>query len=293
MIEDLDETMRQVLDDPAAPPRLRNAATSFETPDRTFTVQELTVNLFLHGLKENVEVRDVVPVIRRKAMPSSVRRRPCVRDCSYVVTAWSNETGAAKISAEHALLGQALAWLKRFPMIPFRLLVGAMADQPFPLVVTVGWADTTSTRGEFWGALGTSPRPSFDVEVTVAMDLGMSFDEAMVTTVEHAYRLELPLPDHGDLDRSYHIGGRVVDPAGHPLQGVLVEAASGGTTTTDARANGCWHHSAQARPPGHITLTRLCPCDRADRRAGHRRRSVADLDAGTMTAVRPRRGTTA
>src|SRR5262245_34532321 len=132
MLNDLDQTLRVILDDAAAPTELRNADISFETPDKTFAPALATVNLFLYEVKENRELRDPVPITEIVA-GTFVRRQPPLRaTCAYLVTAWSNAVGAARVVEEHRLLGQALLWLSRFPRIPAGFLQGTLAVQPFP-----------------------------------------------------------------------------------------------------------------------------------------------------------------
>src|SRR5687768_16144892 len=131
MFHDLDATLTRLLDAPAAPEVLRAADVSFETPQRTFAPTQATVNLFLCEVKENRTLRDQEPIVELVA-GEYVRRVPPLRvECSYLVTAWSSETGPAKVVEEHRLLGQALLWLSRFPVIPETFLQGALAGQPF------------------------------------------------------------------------------------------------------------------------------------------------------------------
>src|SRR5262245_33231361 len=126
VLEDLDDTLKKMLDDAAAPSTVKSAQVSFLTPDKAFAPTEKTVDLFLYELKENRELRDPEPVLERVG-PSVVRRRPPLRlDCSYLVTAWSTSTGAAKVIEEHKLLGLTYQWMSRFPTIPPTFFAGDM-----------------------------------------------------------------------------------------------------------------------------------------------------------------------
>jgi hypothetical protein len=171
MFDDLDSTLKAILDDPGAPLELRNADVSFETPDRNFTPAQATINLFLYDVRENRELRDPVPVTELVGT-SFVRRRPPLRvDCMYLVTAWSNQVGPARNAEEHRLLAQALLWLSRFPVVPSTFLVGSLIGQPMPPPAMVAQVDGTKNAGEFWTALGSPPRPGFYLLVTIALQL--------------------------------------------------------------------------------------------------------------------------
>ena len=88
-----------------------------------------TLNLFLHEVSENRDLRDPEPIYTlehgtyKKLMP------PLRIDCCYLVTAWSSKSGAQRAAEEHQLLGQALAWLSRFGTIPETYLRG-VAGRP-------------------------------------------------------------------------------------------------------------------------------------------------------------------
>jgi len=177
MLHDLDATLKKMLDDAGSPTELRNAEVSFETPDKTFSPEQPTVNLFLYEVKENRELRDPVP-ITEKLGDMFVRRRPPLRvDCSYLVTAWSRATGAARVAEEHQLLSQGFLWLSRFPTIPAAYFAGSLVGQPFPPPTLVAQMDGTKNTGEFWSALGVPPRPYFNLVVTIAMDLAVQTPE--------------------------------------------------------------------------------------------------------------------
>lgn len=179
MFHDLDATLREILDDAGAPAELEAADKSFEPPNRTFAPAQPTVNLFLYEVKENRVLRDPEPIIRQVG-GLFVRRIPPLRvDCTYLITTWSNQPGATGVAEEHQLLGQALAWLSRFPIIPTTFLQGSLAvpPQPFALPTMVAQMEDGKSAGEFWSALGSVPRPAFHLTITIAMDLGLERPE--------------------------------------------------------------------------------------------------------------------
>jgi hypothetical protein len=207
MIQDLDAALGTLLDDPGAPADLRAADVTFATPDKNFTPGQPTVDLFLYEVTENRELRDPVPVTAL-AGAAFVRRTPPLRlDCTYLVTTWSNQTGAARIVEEHRLLGQAIAWLSRFPTLsPALFAGGSLADPPFPPPTMVAQMDPNKNAGEFWNALGIPPRPAFSLTVTIALDLAR---EAPVGPPVVTKQLDIgPLPP-GAFETLFQIGGTI------------------------------------------------------------------------------------
>src|SRR3954467_11434440 len=126
MFQDLDATFKALLDDAAGPPEVQAADVSFDTPDRDYQPGQATVNLFLHEVTENRELRDEARVVERIG-DTYTSRLPSLRvDCTYLITAWSAQAGGLKAVEEHRLLGLALQWLSRFPVLDDRFLRGAL-----------------------------------------------------------------------------------------------------------------------------------------------------------------------
>jgi hypothetical protein len=158
MLHDLDSTLTALLNDAPQPElqELHDADVSFETPDRNFAPGQATADRVLCELPENWELRDPEPVVERLNGTAVRRPAPVRADCSYLVTTWAaGTTGAARIAAEHRLLGQALTWLSRFATIPTRYLQGDLAvpTRIYPLPATVAHADPDPHSGEFWTAM--------------------------------------------------------------------------------------------------------------------------------------------
>src|SRR4051794_28880478 len=117
MFDDLDATMKVLLDDAAAPQAVRDADVSFDPPDRDYKPAQATLNLFLHEVVENRALREEGPVTIRTGAGFATRM-PFLRvDCTYLVTAWSSQSGGLRAAEEHRLLGLTLQWLSRFPVI--------------------------------------------------------------------------------------------------------------------------------------------------------------------------------
>lgn len=229
MFDDLDATLRMVLDDAGAPPELRLADVSFETPGKDYAPAPETVNLFLREVRENAELRDPVPVIEQ-ANGEFVRRPPPLRvECAYLVTTWADPSQAAgvKVLAEHRLLAQALAWLRRFPTIPAGYLQGTLASQEIPPPTVVARPAGARDAGEFWtwSALGIAPRPALDLAVTIAMAIDLTVIEGPpVVTSE----LRLGQPDAGP--GIFEVAG-TVRRALAAVPGAQVALQPGGATT--------------------------------------------------------------
>ena len=235
MLQDLDATLKTLLDDAGAPQVVRDAEVSFKTPDKSFTPDKPTVDLFLYEVKENRELRDPEPLVERVG-GTFVRRRPPLRvDCSYLVTAWVKDSGEDEIRKEHELLSSSLAWLSRFPTIPVPFLTDAMAGQPFPPPTLVAQTDGAQNSGEFWTALGIPPRSYFNLVVTIAVPLGVQVPEGPPVVTKDMRLLVKDEPTSEE--RWFQIGGTVRRAAAPkpPVPGatvVLVE--TGDTRTTDA-----------------------------------------------------------
>jgi hypothetical protein len=254
MFDDLDLTLRALLHDAGGPEALREAEVTFETPGKGYAPDQATLNLFLHQIQENVELRDPAPALERSGN-GFVRRQPPLRvRCTYLVTAWSEAQGAAdKVSSEHRLLGLTLVWLRRFPVIPPGFLQGDLAGQEVAPPSMVARPDGARDVGEFWSALGIPPRPALDLSVTIGMELDLALPEGRpVVTAE----LRMPPGEPG-----FHVAGTVrrADTLA-PVAGARVTVtATGLATVTDQQ--GRFHlpgltagsHTLRTSAAGHAT----------------------------------------
>ena len=229
----LNTALKTILDDAAAPLTLRAADVSFETPVKTYAPSSATINLFLLEVKENRLLRDPEPIITYSAGTFTKKQPPVRVDVTYVVTAWSAETGEDKISEEHELLALALAWFSRVPVVPGALLPG----QPFPVPLFTALPDNRLNIGEFWSALGIPPRAAFTLTATVTLDLAPAVPFGPpVESKEMLYKkLLAPQTLGAQIEEGIQIGGVVTD-GGVPVDGATVTIASLGLSTlTDAQ----------------------------------------------------------
>lgn len=226
MLQDLDATLRAMLDDDGAPEGVRAADVSFVTPDKDFKPAQDTVNLFLHDVQDNRVLRDQSPLLER-GDDGFVRRRPPLRvDCTYLATVWSHKTGAVRTEQEHQLLGELLGWLSRFPVLDERFLRGQLVRQPslYPVPACVGRPKEGTGTSQFWTALGVAPRPALSFTVTLALE---SAEPAEPFPPVREVKIE-PTAGHPRLR------GRLVQDVGgtpQPVPGALVEVLEAGRDT--------------------------------------------------------------
>ncbi len=229
MFDDMDASLAALLADGAAPQEVRTADVSFTVPDKDFAPAQATLDLFLHEVQENRGLRELAPTMQPLPTGGWGSERPPLRvDCTYLVTAWSPKTGAMRAAEEHRLLGRALLWLGRFPVIADQYLRGALKTppQPFPLATSVAQTREGQSMGEFWTALGIAPRPAFSLTVTLALQ---PFTETETFPAVTEIQLRTGLFDEPELF------GRVLDSRLDGVPGAavtLVEASR--TVTADA-----------------------------------------------------------
>ncbi|MEV6304509.1 Pvc16 family protein [Actinoplanes sp. NPDC051861] len=229
MFDDLDATVKALLDDAAAPQTVRDADVSFDTPDRDFKPAQATLNLFLHEVVENRTLREEGPVTIRTESGFTTRMPYLRVDCTYLVTAWSNQTGGLKAAAEHRLLGSTLQWLGRFPVIGETFHRGVLRNppQPYPLSTVVAQTQEGRSAAEFWSALGVAPRPAFPLTVTLTVQ---PYDEVEQAVAPKDFRVTATPPEHPQL------AGRVLDHTLAPASGTTVVVVGTGkqaVTTAD------------------------------------------------------------
>ncbi len=226
MFDDLDASLAAVLADAAAPAEVRSAEVTFTVPDKDFNPAQPTLDLFLHEVQENRDLRDDQPRVQHLPGGGWISTRAPMRvNCSYLVTAWSPKGGGLRAAEEHRLLGRSLLWLGRFPVIPDSYLQGSLANpaQPLPVSTLVAQTREGQSMGEFWTALGIAPRPAFSLTVTVALQPfpdADNFPDVAAVQVRSAL-----LPDPA-------LHGQVFDPALAAVAGAMVRLVEAGRSVT-------------------------------------------------------------
>jgi hypothetical protein len=146
-------------------------AITLAAPDRNFPPAGLAlpaINLFLHDIRENAELRTVDSIVRRLADGTTQRVPPPSRiDCSYVITAWVAPSDNSTVE-EHRLLGDVLRVLLQSPVIPAEVLQGALRDQSF-LPMGALRSERLRSTDEVWRTLGGQPKATLHYTVTVGL----------------------------------------------------------------------------------------------------------------------------
>ncbi len=176
MINDLDQTLKALLEHDLSPGLVSPDNISFAAPDDTFStsVGHPAIDLFLYDLRENRERRDCEWRIERSAARVLKHPPPVQVDCSYLITAWVGENDDP--TDEHRLLGEVMRVLLGHRTLPDHMLQGRLCDQEAPLRAWVTRADHMWSGGEFWRAIGGRPRAAFHYTVTLGVDVGKPVD---------------------------------------------------------------------------------------------------------------------
>ncbi len=155
---------------------------SFECPKREWAAKVLkpTVNLYLHDMRENVELRKTSWSTERglNGGLSGHRRPPVYIDLSYTVTTW-----ARNVADEHQLLWRVMTALMREPEIGEDVLQGALKAAGPPVKTLTAQADgILRNPGDFWGALDNDLKPVITYTATLAADLDVVREAPLVLT---------------------------------------------------------------------------------------------------------------
>jgi hypothetical protein len=170
MLDDLDRTLRTLLET-GLPPVLREQVTiTFAAPDAKFpppTVSLPAIDLFLYDVRENRELRSNEPVRERTPEGRLLQRLAPVRvDCSYLVSAWAAE-GHDTAASEHAVLGEVLRVFVRTTAIPEGALQGALRNDVGALPLVSLQPGRLQSIAELWQAAGSRPKAALHLTVTV------------------------------------------------------------------------------------------------------------------------------
>jgi hypothetical protein len=175
MLDDLDRTLRALLIDDL--PRVIEKIEAdgfevrFDVPNREFRsrLSKPTLNLYLYNIQENRDMRGRTWDQGRTNGSVTTRRPPVRLDCSYLVTAWSNE-----VEDEHRLLTGAARVLFRNPTLPEEVLQGALADG-YAITTEVAQPESLKDIVDVWSVLDNDLRPSVRVTVTVPLEVEVEY----------------------------------------------------------------------------------------------------------------------
>jgi len=174
MIQDLDNTLAELLKHGLPPDLVEQVAISFATPDASFPPSSVTppaINLFLYNIEENRELRSNQWLVERKATRITKQRPPVRVDCSYLITAWSRDGVNKPAQGEHRILGEVMKVLLRYRHLPAEVLQGSLEGQEPPLRGRILQSSKLQSLGEFWQAMGGKPRALLHYTVTISVQV--------------------------------------------------------------------------------------------------------------------------
>src|SRR5713101_5940819 len=171
MIQDVDESLRALVKRDAL--NGSKADIAFDAPNKEWSSRRNTptVYLYLYDIREDLEQREVMwEDIRGDSHNARLitERRPPPREfkLSYLVTAWTQRP-----EDEHRLLSAVLSCFLPIDALPADVLKGEVADQPYPLRVTIGLPlPADRAISDVWSALGGELKASLDLVVTAPFD---------------------------------------------------------------------------------------------------------------------------
>jgi hypothetical protein len=263
MIQDIDETLRRLLAaelirTPGCPVRDREQIT-FDPPAEAEALRdgEARVNLYLHDLRENVELRDESYHLLRKPEEglAGKRRGPVRLDVSYLVTVYAGDDPGS----EHRLLADVLGVFLRCLATPVEHLAGALEGKGSnALLLEVAQPDHLANLDPpaLWQSLGGKLRPALSLVVTAPFD---PFDTKWTRVVREALLGSGPAPTAGMAGAPVPRSAARVSAAGivldgdseAPIEGAAVRVAGRPEETeTDERGFFCLMNL----PPGAHTL---------------------------------------
>ncbi|GAA2628218.1 DUF4255 domain-containing protein [Streptomyces vastus] len=172
MFQDLDATLAALVESEMP---LSGITVSFATPDDQFPPSGVTlpaVAFFLYDVRENHELRTNQWENTRQESGMITRKRAPARVlCSYLVTAWPNESAPNPAQDEHRLLGAVMRLLLRHREIPERYLRGELTGLKPRLPARITAESQLQGIGEFWQAMGGRPKATLHFSVTLSVDV--------------------------------------------------------------------------------------------------------------------------
>ena len=232
MIHDLDDTLKQLLIGELRrfglrhPPQGSDYLISFDPPTKDFTGSpgaSLVVNLYAYNVRENRELLNNQPQVRRNSDGTATSTQPPVwLDVYYLVSTWSLAS-TDKTREEHRMLSRvSYALLRNLHVIPAQVFPNGFPTDYSAVMRTARLPAFTAQPnslehlGEFWSTMENVWKPALVYAVTVPLDLEREVTGPMVTTkiVDHTRPDLLPDELKATLPETLmQIGGQVVDAA--------------------------------------------------------------------------------
>lgn len=209
MIQDLDETIRQIL-----VKRGKLSASdvdiAFDQPTGEWAtgLTRPTINCYLYDIRENLELRSRDFKVERQNGTARRVFDPMRIDLSYIITVWTRN-----IEDEHQLLWRVLQTLAGLRSIPVDQTEGALQRQPYPLPTKAALpSEAIRNLPDLWGVMENQLRPAINYVITLALDLNEVVESPVVTTAgmkvgqsQYPMRMEMQVYD----PEGFHVGGRL------------------------------------------------------------------------------------
>jgi uncharacterized protein DUF4255 len=166
VIQDVDDTLKELLVQKVPiDPTVVDIKFDMPNKDWAATVTKPTINLFLYDVRENQLLRSSERTLTRNGANGVESTAPVRVDLSYLVSVWTTD-----IADEHQLLGQVLATLLRFPLLPPDVLKGSMQAQPIPPQAWIAQPDRLPNPWEFWGHMDHGMKAGLNFVLTTSVD---------------------------------------------------------------------------------------------------------------------------
>jgi hypothetical protein len=178
MLNDLDNSLKTLLEKELPADLVGQVTISFESPDAQAAQDANAINLFLYDVRENWELRSNEWRLERTNGRVTQQPPPARVDCSYLITAWSKlpDRHHDKADQEHLFLGQVMKVLLRYPVLPAAVLQGELEGQEPPVRAKPLQASQLQSLGEFWQAMGSKPKAMLNYTVTISVPVGEEVD---------------------------------------------------------------------------------------------------------------------
>lgn len=174
MLNDLDQSLKTLLEQELPPDLVEQVTISFESPDTQAGQDANAINLFLYDVRENWELRSNEWQVERNNTGVTQTPPPARVDCSYLITAWSKipDGQQGKADQEHLFLGAVMKVLLRHRILPAEVLQGELQGQEPPVRAKPLQASQLQSLGEFWQAMGSKPKAMLNYTVTISVPVG-------------------------------------------------------------------------------------------------------------------------
>jgi hypothetical protein len=220
-IDDLSETLKQVLQDPSFAtmfPELAAADIIFDRPSDTLAPPKTTIDLFLYDLREDLDLRSNQTTATRAGNQTVTHPAALRLACSYLATAWP--VGGSDLPLqEQRLLSEVLVVLSHYPTISSSFLQGSLVGQEPPLPMVALHPDALKNLAEFWSSLGSKLKASLTVTVTISVPVFSDITDFIVTTENLSFAPGMSAPAESALE----FGGQVVNSLSQGVAGAFVD----------------------------------------------------------------------